>query len=115
MLGEYTQLEEIDGFTCRHCSLVATRASLQLKVDADRAVENPTQSKKKRMRALRADLDKVKHALDYDIEGDLPGVDLIRTARKVSKQTMIARVSTTSEFPHTYRKLMIFYCSPPRS
>lgn len=107
MLGEYTQLEEIDGFTCRHCSLVATRASLQLKVDADRAVENPTQSKKKRMRALRADLDKIKHALEYNIEGDLPGVDLIRTARTVSKQTMIARVSDAGQTKEMQTKLTV--------
>lgn len=93
ILAEFCQLEFLDEYICRRCTLVETHARLKSSLEAMRNDEAPTSSRKKRTRALQREFDKVDQALVQDVERELPDVRLTKVLHPATKQTMIARVS----------------------
>ena len=94
ILAEHTQLELIDEYTCRRCSVLAThyRLSEQVKVQKQEA-SSASASKKKRVRELQktvARLQDVITAQDYeaDMSSILNNARLDRAAGPASKQIM---------------------------
>lgn len=107
MLGEFVQLEHLDEFICRHCTLVKTKAHLEASLNAGRAETAPTSSKKKRLRALQKELDKVDAALREDVERDIKDVKLLKVANPATKQTMISRVRSLLCFSQLSMRLRL--------
>lgn len=92
MLGEFVQLELLDEYICRQCTLVKTRSHLVEALTIFKKDEHLTSSKKKRLKALQREFDKVDATLTQDIERELKDVKLTKVFSPATKQTMIARV-----------------------
>ncbi|KAI9598270.1 hypothetical protein BDF19DRAFT_410995 [Syncephalis fuscata] len=86
-LEEYIQLEMLDDFSCRRCSLVATKNRLS-KLIASLEETNEAEVTNK----ATQDLAVVENALATDIERELPNVKLVRAiSQQTTKQVMIAQ------------------------
>lgn len=98
-LKDYTKLEYLRDCICRKCSLLATSRRLETEYrtleEAARPEARPTESKKRRLAAVRKMKNRVNAALEEGrIEDDLKDVRLEKVYSDLStKQAMIARVS----------------------
>ncbi|RKP27957.1 hypothetical protein SYNPS1DRAFT_26419 [Syncephalis pseudoplumigaleata] len=86
-LEQYIQLEVLDDFSCRRCSLVATQKRLA-KLIASLEGSGEAAVKEKACH----DLGLVEAALATDVERELPSIKLVRAiSRQTTKQVMIAQ------------------------
>ncbi|KAI3611686.1 hypothetical protein WG66_007653 [Moniliophthora roreri] len=92
-LSDYTRLEVLKDCICRKCSLNATHRRLIGELETLSQVQNPTPSKKKRLKEVRKMEAKVRAALEQGrIEDELEGVRMEKVFSAMStKQAMIAR------------------------
>ncbi|KAG7097515.1 hypothetical protein E1B28_004858 [Marasmius oreades] len=91
--SDYTRLEVLRDCICRKCSLFATEKRLLGEIETLSKVENPSNSKKKRLKEFKRMQAKVKAVIEEGrIEEDLPDVRLEKIVSPMStKQAMIAR------------------------
>lgn len=98
MLAEISQLELIDEFTCRRCSVVATQIKLQETLSVARE-DTLSASKKKRVREMQKNLNLIDAAVENgDFEHDFADAPTLKVERAVgpaSKQAMLARTPKT--------------------
>jgi ubiquitin carboxyl-terminal hydrolase 1 len=99
-LTDYTRLEVLKDCICRKCSLNATHRRLIGELEALSQAQNPTPSKKKRLKDVKKMEAKVRAALEEGrIEDELEGVRMEKVFSAMStKQAMVARVSLVSPF-----------------
>ena len=96
ILAESTKLEILDEFACRRCSLQLTKDRLQETLTSAKessATEKLTDSKKKRVRVVQRNSDKLAQLIASDVEGDAGEIKLDRVYRPASKQSVYAKVS----------------------
>ncbi|ORX47141.1 cysteine proteinase [Hesseltinella vesiculosa] len=81
-LGNYTEVDILNDFQCRKCTLLHSLDKLE-----QTAALDPTHSQ-----SLASQIDKLKQALHHNIETNLDGVDLTPPSRlaQTTKQTMFA-------------------------
>lgn len=95
MLSEYTKLELIEEYTCRRCSIFATRNRIQEQVSSQKgSTESKTASKKKKIRELQRTLLRLEDIMDaHDFEADISDlpIKLDRAVGPASKQVMFSR------------------------
>ncbi|KAF9266133.1 cysteine proteinase [Marasmius fiardii PR-910] len=91
--SDYTRLEVLRDCICRKCSMSATHKRLLGDIETLSKVENPSSSKKKRLKEAKKMEAKVKAAIMQGrIEEDLPDLRLEKIVSGMStKQAMIAR------------------------
>ncbi|KAI8053919.1 hypothetical protein BDF22DRAFT_742896 [Syncephalis plumigaleata] len=86
-LEQYIQIETLDDFSCRRCSLVATQRRLAKLIDGLEQSDEMAVKEK-----ARNDLNLVEKALETDVERELPNIKLVRAlSRQTTKQVMIAQ------------------------
>ncbi|KAJ3913682.1 hypothetical protein F5877DRAFT_22228, partial [Lentinula edodes] len=91
-LSEYTRLEILKDCICRKCSMTATHRRLMQEAKALSQVENPSASKKRRLKDVKKMAAKVKSALDEGrIEDEIKDVRMEKVISLSTKQAMIAR------------------------
>ncbi|KAL0576964.1 ubiquitin-specific protease ubp1, partial [Marasmius crinis-equi] len=91
--SDYTRLEVLRDCICRKCSILATHRRLLGDIETLSKVENPSTSKKKRLKDVKKMEAKVKAAIEEGrIEDDIPEVRMEKVFSAMStKQAMIAR------------------------
>ncbi|KAJ3788878.1 hypothetical protein GGU10DRAFT_384566 [Lentinula aff. detonsa] len=91
-LSDYTRLEVLKDCICRKCSMTATHRRLKQEIQILSQVENPSASKKRRLKDVKKMAAKVKAALDEGrIEDELKDVRMEKVISLSTKQAMIAR------------------------
>ncbi|KAJ4486497.1 hypothetical protein C8R41DRAFT_896404 [Lentinula lateritia] len=91
-LSEYTRLEILKDCICRKCSMTATHRRLMQEAKSLSQVENPSASKKRRLKDVKKMAAKVKSALDEGrIEDEIKDVRMEKVISLSTKQAMIAR------------------------
>ncbi|KAJ8087195.1 ubiquitin-specific protease ubp1 [Marasmius tenuissimus] len=91
--SDYTRLEVLRDCICRKCSMLATHRRLLGDIETLSKVENPSTSKRKRLREIKRTEAKVKAAIEEGrIEDEIPEVRMEKVFSAMStKQAMIAR------------------------
>lgn len=95
MLEDFSKLEVLDEYNCRRCSIQATLDRLRHQSDASRpeAGTDVTPSKKKRMREVQKQINRLKACLDEEnVEKEFAELRLERAPRPATKQCMFSRV-----------------------
>ncbi|KAJ3965474.1 hypothetical protein EV361DRAFT_650116 [Lentinula raphanica] len=91
-LSDYTRLEVLKDCICRKCSMTATHRRLTQEIQTLSQVENPSASKKRRLKDVKKMAAKVKSALDEGrVEDELKDVRMEKVISLSTKQAMIAR------------------------